>query len=93
MFCASVSGYMYICSKLITAPMIHDRGSDMIGKYFIFCTHVAYVSFKGLFHALFVGLCGLCHAFAIPCLCNLDACLLVVQCHAFYFKYITLVPL
>ena len=48
----------------------------------LFCTHVAYVSFKGLFHALFVGLCGLCHAFAIPCLCNLDACLLVVQCHA-----------
>ena len=50
-FCASVSGYKYICSKFITVPMIHDRGSDMIGKYFIFCTHVAYVSFKGLFHA------------------------------------------
>ena len=30
MFCASVSGYKYICSKFITAPMIHDRGSDMI---------------------------------------------------------------
>ena len=28
-FCASVSGYRYICSKFITAPMIHDRGSDM----------------------------------------------------------------
>ena len=26
MFCASVSGYRYICSKFITAPMIHDRG-------------------------------------------------------------------
>ena len=30
MFCASVSGYRYICSKFITAPKIHDRGSDMI---------------------------------------------------------------
>ena len=30
MFCASVSGYRYICSEFITAPMIHDRGSDMI---------------------------------------------------------------
>ena len=29
MFCASVSGYRYICSKFIIAPMIHDRGSDM----------------------------------------------------------------
>ena len=28
-FSASVSGYRYICSKFITAPMIHDRGSDM----------------------------------------------------------------
>ena len=25
-FCASVSGYRYICSKFITAPMTHDRG-------------------------------------------------------------------
>ena len=31
MFCASVSGYRYKCSKFITAPMIHDRESDMIG--------------------------------------------------------------
>ena len=31
MFCASVLGYRYICSKFITTPMIHDRGSDMIG--------------------------------------------------------------
>ena len=31
MFCASVSSYGYICSKFITAPMIHDRRSDMIG--------------------------------------------------------------
>ena len=30
MFCASVSGYRYICFKFIIAPMIHDRGSDMI---------------------------------------------------------------
>ena len=30
-FCASVSGYKYICSKFIITPMIHDRGSDMIG--------------------------------------------------------------
>ena len=31
-FCASVSGYKYICSKFITAPKIHDRGSDMMGE-------------------------------------------------------------
>ena len=31
MFCASVSGYRYICSKFITTPKIHDRGSDTIG--------------------------------------------------------------
>ena len=31
MFYASVLGYMYICSKLITALKIHDKGSDMIG--------------------------------------------------------------
>ena len=31
MFCASVSGYKYICSKFIIAPMIRDRRSDMIG--------------------------------------------------------------
>ena len=30
MFCASISSYRYICSKFITAPKIHDRGSDMI---------------------------------------------------------------
>ena len=29
-FCASISGYKYICFKFITTPMIHDRGSDMI---------------------------------------------------------------
>ena len=27
-FCASVSGYWYIYSKFITAPKIHDKGSD-----------------------------------------------------------------
>ena len=26
MFCASVSGYWYICFKFITTLMIHDRG-------------------------------------------------------------------
>ena len=31
MFCASVSSYKYVCFKFITTPMIHDRGSDMIG--------------------------------------------------------------
>ena len=31
MFYISVSGYKYICSKFITALMIHDRGSDIIG--------------------------------------------------------------
>ena len=30
-FSTSVSGYKYICSKFITAFMIHDWGSDMIG--------------------------------------------------------------
>ena len=30
MFCVSVLGYRYICSKFIIAPMIHDRESDMI---------------------------------------------------------------
>ena len=30
-FCANVSCYRYICSKFITAFMIHDRRSDMIG--------------------------------------------------------------
>ena len=30
-FRASVSGYRYICSKFIIAPMIYDRRSDMIG--------------------------------------------------------------
>ena len=31
MFCVSVLGYRYTCSKFITTPMFHDRGSDMIG--------------------------------------------------------------
>ena len=31
MFCANVSGYRYIYSQFITVPMIHDKGSDMIG--------------------------------------------------------------
>ena len=31
MFCVSISGYKYICSKFIRAPKIHDRRSDMIG--------------------------------------------------------------
>ena len=30
MFCESVSGYKYICSKFITASMIHGKRSDMI---------------------------------------------------------------
>ena len=30
-FYASVSGCRYICSTFITVPMIHDKGSDMIG--------------------------------------------------------------
>ena len=32
MFCASVSGYRYICFKFITAPMVHDKRSDIIGR-------------------------------------------------------------
>ena len=31
-FRASVSSYRYICSKFITAPMIHNRGNDMIER-------------------------------------------------------------
>ena len=31
MFYTRVLGYRYICSKFITASMIHDRGNDMIG--------------------------------------------------------------
>ena len=42
MFCASVSSYKYICSKFITAPMIHDRGSDMIGRERALC-YIKYV--------------------------------------------------
>ena len=30
MFCTSVSDYRYKYSKFITAPMIHDRRSDII---------------------------------------------------------------
>ena len=43
-FCASVSGYKYICSKFITTPMIHDRGSDMIGRERALC-YINYVCF------------------------------------------------
>ena len=32
MFYASVSGYKYICSKFIIAPMTHDRGSIDVEK-------------------------------------------------------------
>ena len=42
MFCASISGYRYICSKFITIPMIHDRGSDMIGGERVLC-YINYV--------------------------------------------------
>ena len=37
MFCASVSGYRYICSKFITVPMIHDRRSDMRNRERVLC--------------------------------------------------------
>ena len=43
-FCASVSRYRYICSKFITAPMIHDKGSDMIGREIALC-YINYVCF------------------------------------------------
>ena len=48
-FYASVSGYKYICSKFIIAPMIHDRGSDIIGgvlklKSLIFCASYYHIS-------------------------------------------------
>ena len=45
-FYPSVSGYRYLYSKFITAPMIHDRGSDMIREVlYVFYTHVVFVSF------------------------------------------------
>ena len=45
MFCASVSGYRYICSKFIIAPMIHDRGSDMIREVFYMFVPGTFVGF------------------------------------------------
>ena len=49
MFCVSVSGYRYICSKFITAPMTFQRGSIDVKvqelPMFNVCTHVAFVSF------------------------------------------------
>ena len=83
---------MHLCN--LQAFMVCTMQCNLFAlQHLLVCTYIAYVSFKGLFHASFVGLCGLCHAFAISCLCNLHACWLVVQCHAFYFKYITLVPM
>ena len=41
-FCASVSGYRYIYSKFITAPMTYDKGSDMRKREKVFC-YINYV--------------------------------------------------
>ena len=43
MFCASVSGHRYLCSKFITTPMTRDRVSDMIREVFIFVLWVLYL--------------------------------------------------
>ena len=43
-FWASVSSYGYICSKFITTPMIHDRGSDMRKRERALC-YINYVCF------------------------------------------------
>ena len=42
-FCASVSGHMYLCSKFNLAPMTRNRGSDMIREVFIFVLWVLYL--------------------------------------------------
>ena len=57
MFCASVSGHMYLCSKFITAHLTCDRGSDMIKEVFIFVLWVLYLC---LYPYCFCKLLGLC---------------------------------
>ena len=74
MFCASVSGHRYLCSKFIITPITHDRGSDMIREVFIFvlcvlylfCTHVAFVSFEGYVLGIVCRLYGVYHSFMQP---------------------------
>ena len=87
-FCASVSSYRYICSKFITAPMIHDRGSDMIGgeREKEFCVLLTIFLLCSSFMIMFSCLYYICF---VPMLCSLV--LIVNVMH--FFKYITLVPL
>ena len=93
MFCASVSGHRYFCSKFITAHLTSDRGSDMIKEVFIFVLWVLYLC---LYPCCFCKLLGLCFMHSlwalwyVPCfrqpLCFVESVLLT-KCHAFYFKY------
>ena len=69
MFCASISGYRYICSKFITAPMIHDRGSDMIRVVLCDLYPCCFCKLLGLFSCI-------CRLFwFVSCLCSLYALL------------------
>ena len=59
MFCASVSGYRYICFEFITAPMIHDRGSDMIREVLCVLYPCCFCKLLGFFFHAFAGFYGL----------------------------------
>ena len=64
MFCASVSSYKYICSKFIAAPMIHDRGSDMIREVLCVLYPCCFCKLLGFVSVWFVGFYGLYHTYA-----------------------------
>ena len=103
MFCASVSGYRYICSKFITVPMIHDRGSDIIREV-LYNLYPCLCSFCDLYPCCFCKLLGLFSCICkllwlVPCLCSLYALLyllcslvLLAKCFAFSLSTLTLVP-
>ena len=73
MFCTNVSSYRYKCSKFIIAPIIHDRGSDMIGgekekelcvilTIFLLCSQfmfmLSYLKCLGLYSCFFCKFLG-----------------------------------
>ena len=103
MFCASVSGYRYICSKFITVPMIHDRGSDIIREV-LYNLYPCLCSFCDLYPCCFCKLLGLFSCICkllwlVPCLCSLYALLyllcslvLLAKCFAFSLSTFTFVP-
>ena len=103
MFCASVSGYRYICSKFITVPMIHDRGSDIIREV-LYNLYPCLCSFCDLYPCCFCKLLGLFSCICkllwlVPCLCSLYALLyllcslvLLAKCFTFSLSTLTLVP-